>query len=807
MNALLQDLRFALRVLAKSPAFTIVAILTFALGIGANTAIFSVVNSVLLRSLPFPNASQIVDLSARSTLFDFTNLGLSLPDIADVRANIPALQSLATFRYSSTELSSQGHPKRLDSAAVSEDFFPILGMRPVLGRIFTASDMQPGAGVVILSTPLWKSSFAASPTVVGKSIVLDGRSHIVVGVMPALPELSYATDSQLWTPFVATKEELSARGNHGISALARLKPGSSLAQAQQQLAVLSARLATDYPDADKTWSIHAEAIKTLLLGDARAPLAILFSAVGFVLLIACANVSNLFLSRGLARKREFAIRSAVGATRGALVRQIAVECLLIALAGGVCAFFVAVWTLHGLLLVLPPGIPRVKEIRIEASVAWFTLGASLLAAFFTGVAPAFLLSRQNVSAAVKQNASDLNSDGTRAGHYFLRYALVVGEVALAAVLLVGATLSVRSFSQLLRHDLGFQPDHLVTMQMNFPKFRFANDEQALAFIRQALEETRATPGVTAASAGLLFPMGDGIAEGTFEIAGAEHQDKSDDQTSMMNNVAPEFFRTLGIPILAGRDFTASEPKGRLIVNAAFARTYFGSLNVLGKRISMHREAGKPEWSEIVGVAGNTRESNAGVVSKPLIYAPIYQSSDLTGVALLVRTDSDPLKLVPAIEERIWSVDKNQTFDGIQTMNERVSQLNAAPRSQSLLLGIFGALGFILALLGVYGVMSYLVSLQIREFGIRMALGAAPPQILRMVLAHGLKLTLGGVFLGLACALALTHFMRSLLFGISATDPLTFCGVAIALTLVALAACYLPARRATRVDPIIALRYE
>jgi putative ABC transport system permease protein len=807
MNALLQDLRFALRVLAKSPAFTIVAILTFALGIGANTAIFSVVNSVLLRSLPFPNASQIVDLSARSSLFDFTNLGLSLPDISDVRANIPALRSLATFRFSSTELSGEGHPQRLDSAEVAEEFFPILGMQPVLGRTFTASDMQPGTDVVILSTPLWKSSFGASANVIGQRVMLNGRPYTVVGVMPAEPELDYATDAQLWTPFLATKEELSARGNHGISALARLKPGASLSQAQQQLAVLSARLATEYPDADKTWSIHAEAIKTLLLGDARAPLAILFSAVGFVLLIACANVSNLFLSRGLARKREFAIRSAVGATCAALARQIAVECLLIAFAGGVCAFFVAAWTLHGLLLVLPPGIPRVKEIRIEGTVAWFTLGASLLAAFFTGVAPAFLLSRQNVSAAVKQNASDLNSEGTRAGHYFLRYALVVGEVALAAVLLVGATLSVRSFSQLLRHNLGFQPDHLLTMQLNFPKFRFSNDQQALAFIRQALEETHATPGVTSASAGMLFPMGDGIAEGTFEIAGAEHQDKSDDQTSMMNNVAPEFFRTLGIPILAGRDFVAAEPKGRCIVNAAFARTYLGSLNVLGKRISMHREAGKPEWSEIVGVAGNTRESNAGVVSKPLIYAPIYQSSDLTGVALLVRTDSDPLKLVPAIEERIWSVDKNQTFDGIETMNERVSQLNAAPRSQSLLLGTFGALGFILALLGVYGVMSYLVSLQIREFGIRMALGAAPPQILRMVLAHGLKLTLGGVFLGLACALALTHFMRSLLFGISATDPLTFCGVAIALTLVALAACYLPARRATRVDPIIALRYE
>jgi putative ABC transport system permease protein len=729
-----------------------------------------------------------------------------LLDIADVRANIPALQSLATFRYSSPELSGEGHPKRLESAEVSEDFFPILGMQPVLGRTFTASDMQPGSDVVILSTPLWQSNFAASPNVLGKSIMLDGRPRTVVGVMPTVPELGYPTDSELWTPFVPTKEDLAARENHGVSVVARLKSGVSLPQTEQQLSVLSARLAAEYPDADKTWSIHAQPIKTLLLGDARAPLAILFSAVGFVLLIACANASNLFLSRGLARKREFAIRSAVGATRGALVRQIAVECLLIALAGGACAFFVAVWTLHWLQLVLPPDIPRAKEIRIEGAVAWFTLGASLLAAFFSGLAPALLLSRQNVSTAVKQTASDLNSEGSRTSHHFLRYALVVGEIALAAVLLVGATLSVRSFAQLLRHDLGFRPDHLVTFQLNFPKFRFNNNEQALAFVRQVLEQTRSTPGVISASAGMLFPMGDGIAEGTFQLEGSEHQDKSDDRTSMLNNVAPDFFRTLGIAILAGRDFTDSEPKGHLIVNAAFAREYFGALNVLGRRISTHRDGAKTDWSEIVGVVGNTRESTAGIDSKPLIYAPIYQSSS-AGVYLLARTDSDPLKLVPAIEERVWSVDKNQTIDGIQTMNERVSQVNAAPRSQSLLLGIFGALGFILALLGVYGVMSYLVSLQTREFGIRMALGAAPPEILRMVLVHGLKLTLGGVFLGMLCALALTHFMRSLLFGITTSDPLTFGGVAIALTVVALAACYLPARRATRVDPLVALRYE
>jgi putative ABC transport system permease protein len=529
--------------------------------------------------------------------------------------------------------------------------------------------------------------------------------------------------------------------------------------------------------------------------------------VGFVLLIACANVSNLFLSRGLARKREFAIRSAVGATRGALVRQIAVECLLIALAGGMCAFFVAIWTVHGLKALLPPEIPRVREIRIDTLVAWFTLGASLLAAFISGLAPALLLSRHNVAAAVKQNAPDLNSEGSRATHHFLRYSLVVAEIALAAILLVGATLAIRSFSRLLQLDLGFRPDHLVTLQMNFPKFRFTSAAQATTFVRQVLDESRATPGVTSSSAGMVFPMGDAMAEGTFQIEGSANTEKDDYQTASLNEVAPGFFTTLGIPLLAGRDFTDSEGKNQLIVNAALARQYFGSLDVLGKRISMHKKAGQPEWSEIVGVTGNTRGLVAGDAPQPLIYAPLYQSDELHGIYMLVRTNSDPAKIIPAIQERIWSVDKNQTIDTIQTMNERISQVNAAPKSQSLLLGIFGALGFILALLGVYGVMSYLVSLQTREFGIRMALGAAPDEILRMVIAHGLKLILAGVFLGVLCALALSYFMRSLLFGISATDPLTFACVAISLTLVALAACYIPARRATRVDPIVALRYE
>jgi putative ABC transport system permease protein len=818
LEALLQDARFGLRMLRKNPGFTAVAVLTLALGIGANTAIFSVVDSVLLRSLPFPHPSELVYVSARSTFFDFLNLGLSLPDIADLRAGASVFAAVAAYQDSPKELSGGGMPARIESTAVSEDFFPLLGMRPLHGRTFISSDMRPGVRVAILGTALWHERFGGDPAAIGKTIMLDGQPHTVIGVMPAVSPLDFATDSAVWTPFVPSEEQLAARDNHAYALVARIKPHIRVQQAQSELATISARLAAQYPDVDKGWSIHADPLKQYLLGDASAPLTILFCAVGFVLLIACANVSNLFLSRGWARRREFAIRSAIGATRGALLRQLAVECLLLALAGGACAFFVATWTVQGLRTILPPGIPRLQEIRIDGPVVWFTLAASLLAALLSGLAPALLSTRQNLSAAIKESGAGGSSSS--ASHNFLRHLLVVGEVALAVILLIGATLAVRSFERLLRLDLGFRPDHLVTLKTDFPQFRFAGAEQAIGFVQQILQESRAIPGVTAASASLVFPLSDEVAETTFETQSSEtdasapdasaNDPKAGQQSALANRVAPDFFRTLGIPLLAGRDFSNADAKGKslvVIVDETLARRYFASLDVVGKRLSMWKEAGHPVWSEIVGVVGNVREVSPGAAPKPLIYAPLYQMREATGAYVVVRANNDVLHLVPAIQERIWSVDKNQPIAAIKTVDAQIAEVHAAPRSQSLLLGIFGALGFVLALVGVYGVMSYLVSLQSREIGIRMALGADHRRILRMVIVHGLKLTLSGVLLGVSSGLLLTRFMSSLLPGITVTDPLTFASVAALVTLVAVAACFIPARRATRVDPMTALRCE
>ncbi|MGC2850574.1 MAG: ABC transporter permease [Candidatus Acidiferrum sp.] len=812
LHSVYSDSRFALRQLRKSPAFTIVAILTLALGIGANTAIFSVINSVLLRSLPFARPSSLVYLSTRSTFFDFPYLGLSFVDLAGVRSSSSSFSTLAVFWPSPKELIIDNKPQRVDATEVTEDFFPVLGLRPLYGRLFTSADMQPGSRSVILSNELWRGSFGASPAAIGKTITLDSAPHTIVGVMPPLPATGFSTDSKLWTAFIPTQEQLTDRGNHTYGVIARLKPHVSIPQAQAELDTISAHLASACPDINKSWTLHATSLNRFLLGDARTPLAILFCAVGFVLLIACANVSNLFLARGWARRREFAIRSAIGASRSALFRQLTVESLLIAFCGAACAFLIAVWTTNSLRATLPPDIPRLDQLRIDAPVALFTMATSLLAALLSGLAPALLTLRSAGSDSVRVSLDRAKQPSP--AHNFLRQLLVISEIALAAVLLIGATLALRSFNQLLHLDLGFHPNNVLTLRLDFPKSRFSTDSQAISFIQQILDGVRGTPGVTSSSAGIVFPMSDEVAATTFATEATAVDPAHEQQSSLANRVTPDYFRTLGIPLLAGRDFTDADTKGKsplFIVNEELARKYFGTVDdSLGKRFSTDFSSVHPVWGQIVGVVGDLRETNhfdPQATPKPEIYAPLYQDKGLAGIYLLLHSDSDSQRLVPALQNRIWSIDKNQPITAVATLNQRIAEVNASPRSQTILLTVFAALGFLLALIGVYGVMSYLVGLQTREIGIRIALGATPTQVLRKVLSHGLKLTLLGIFLGIVAGLLLTRFMNSLLFSVSTNDPITYVSVAVLLILVAVAACYLPARRAARVDPMVALRYE
>jgi putative ABC transport system permease protein len=804
LSNLAQDFRFAARTLRKNPGFTTIAILTLALGIGANTAIFSVVNAVILRPLPFPNASRLLDICGRSAVFDFTHMGVSLPDINDLRASSTTLAAVSPYRSSSKELVADGKPDRIESGDVTENFFSLLGVQPLHGRTFTSADMLPGSHVVILGERLWRERFGGDPAVIGKSLFMDGESSTVVGIVPEQPLRDFSTDFQLLTPFIPTQEQLNTRQSRDFSVLALRKPHTTVEQTQKELDVIGARLAVSYPETDKGWSLHAESLKSNLVGDVSAPLLVLFGAVGFVLLIACANVSNLFLSRGWSRRREFAIRSAIGATRGSLLRQQLVENLLVALLGGVCAFLIALWTIHGLRALLPPDTPRLQDIRVESGVACFALGASLLAALLSGLAPALLSSQQDVGVAMKEGGASCGRP-----HNFLRQTLVVGEIALAVTLVIGAVLAVQSFARLLRVDPGFRPNHLVTMRLDFPKFRFANPQQATDFVQQVLDSSRGLPGVEAVSAGLVFPLGDSMAETTFTTEQSAADSKSNPQMVRVNRVAPDFFRTFGIPLLAGRDFSGADSRTAppvFIVNEAFARSVFGSLDVIGKRISSE-QANHFVWGDIVGVCGDVRDLDPDAERKPEIYAPFSQTKILQGVFLAVRTTPDPMAVVSAIQNRIWALDKDRPITSIKTIDQQIAEHNATPRSQSILLGIFGSLGLLLAVAGVYGVMSYLVSQQTREIGIRMALGAEPNRILRLIVSHGLKLALAGVAIGLSASLALTRFLSSLLFGISPTDPLTFAAVAISLTAVAVAACYIPARRAMTVDPMIALHHE
>ena len=811
MENVWRDVRFAIRMLGKNPGFTAVVVLTLALGIGANTAIFSVVNAVLLRSLPFPKASELVYISSRSSMFDFPNLGVSLPDIADVQRDTKHLSAICRMQFSGwSELAVDGKPERIESTEVSEDFFSVLGIRAIYGRTLTTEDMQDGGRSVVIGSALWQEKFGGDPAAVGRNLIVDGKARTIIGVVPQLPKLDFATDSKIWLPFVPTKEMLASRENHGFGVFARLRPGSTAAQAESEIGVISARLETAYPDVDKGWTMHVSSLRSLLLGDAQTPLVILSAAVGLVLLIACANVSNLFLSRGWARRREFAIRSAMGATRGALLRQMGVECLLLAVAGGTCAFLLAIWMTQGLRAILPADIPRIGELRVESTVGWFTLGISLVAAILSGLAPTLLSSRQNINVVIKEIGSGGVVEGSAARHNKLRQVLVVAEVALAVILLIGATLALRSLNTLLKTDLGFRTDHLVTLKLDFPAFRFAKSDQAIGFVRQILDQARAIPGVMSASAGLSFPLSDEVTEMTFGTEGLGEDTRTGNKTAVLNQVAPNYFETMGIALLEGRDFNQTDTKNSapvFIVNEALAKKIFGSTHVVGKRIATHLRDAKPRWNEIVGVARDVREASPGVASKPEIYAPLYRAEQASGIYLIVRSKTDPLPIAAEVQERIWGLDKNQPITSIGTVETRIAEVTRTPRSQSVLLGIFGGIGFVLALIGVYGVMSYLVSQQSREIGIRMALGAEVGQILRSVLGHGLKLTLLGVAVGVSCGIMLARFMRSLLTGVSTSDPATFAGVAALVTLVALAACLLPARRAARVDPVIALRYE
>ena len=805
---LVQDLHFGLRMLRKSPGFTAVAVLTLALGIGANTAIFSAVKDILLAPLPYSDVSRL--FTVRGTkLFPNTGvmgyIGFS-PDLAKIiLEQSPEFERSATFSTDQLTLTGGAEPEELSVAGVQGNFFSLLGVRPLLGRPILDSDTNPvNQRVAVLSYALWNKFFDADPHVAGRKIALNHAPYTIVGVMP--PRFDFgAGEKGLWTSDAAD----------GGNIVVRLKQGVSLGQADAQLKVVTARLASKYPKLMEgcqlaLWSFGRET------GGLDDPLLLLFGAVGFVLLIACVNISNLLLARGWARRREVAIREALGATRARLARQFLMESMLLAMAGGSLGVLFADWGIRALRAIAPTGTPHTNLLQLDPIVLAFTAGISLFAGLLFGIAPALQASARRFGLAFTQRLDGLQIGFSARHPQRLRSVFVVAEVALAVVLVVGATLAARSFRNYLSIPLGFRTDHILTMSVHFSKAVCdpANKSSTLQ-CRLAMEtilgRIQGLPGVQRAAAVSSIPL-DGSTgalsmrvEGRAQEVGIEHGNMI-----LYKQITPGYFQALGTPLLTGRAFTPADGRNSelvALVNESFARLYF-SRSPLGHRISMADDkSGKPEWMEIVGEVHDSRDVNLLEPPYPEFYIPLAQASSLRSGNFIVRTDRDSLVLASAVKRQIWSVDSNAPITDLKTMNQIVASNVATPRFEALLLGSFAVLGLFLAIMGIYGVISYAVSQRIHEIGVRMALGARAGDVLRLVIGQGMLLTTVGIAIGLAGALALSRFLQSLLFEIKPTDPATYASVAVSLAIVALAACYIPARRAVRVDPMVALRYE
>jgi putative ABC transport system permease protein len=810
VETLLQDFRFGLRMFRKSPGFTAVAILTLALSIGASTAIFSAIEAVLLRPLPYAHPSQLVRVVSH-----FGNFygPVSLPDLEEIRKQAGGLKQLALLTVGEVPLTGHGVPEEIFVARVSVEFFPLLGIAPLHGRVFVPTDFEHGNDhKVILSADFWKGRLGGDPNVIGGAIQLNGLTYAIVGVMPGRFDFPSPTD--IWIPFVPTPAEQTSREKPLFcDDLGRLAPGSTVPQLQSELNTIATRLARAFPDSDLGIGFTDSTLRSYFVGGAEAPLLALFAATGFVLLVACANVGNLYLARGWSRIHELAIRAALGASRSRMIRQLLVEALVLALAGGAIGLLLAECTMAGLRSLRLLGTSLVQNVRIDGRVLWFTFAIAVLAGVAFGLAPAFVISRNHLMTAIREAGSGREASSASPRKSRLQQLLIVGEVASALVLVVGAALALQSFVRLSAVPLGFRTAHILTIRLELPQQRFSTAAQYTVYSQEILQEVRAAPGVESASSSFTIPLSHRQGGVFLRIDGRPLPSGSRGLFAVRNGVTPGYFRTLGIPILAGRDFNDndradSEPVA--IVDQAFARRYFGTERPIGQRIS--GSAGDPVWYEIVGEVGNVHSFSPLQKQAPLFYRPLAQQS-LTEwgtppeMDLLVRTATEPVALARTIEDRIWSAYKDQPISHLAAMSEVVATTYAEPKSLSLLMSLFGGLGVALALMGVYGLISYSIAQRTREIGIRIALGAESGDVLRLVVGQGAKLILTGVAAGLVASLTLTRLMRGLLFGISATDPLTFVVVSILLILAGLAACYVPARRAMRIDPMVALRYE
>ena len=833
MDTLSQDFRYALRMLFKKPGFTAIAVMTLAVGIGANTAIFSVVDAVLLRSLPYPDADRLVMLWSTMQAQGVPTSGSAMPDYREWRDQSQSFEGLGGFYYGDFNLSGANRePARVQGAYITANLFPVLGIAPALGRGFSSEEEQFGRHhVALLSNGLWQRRYGADPQIIGRTVTLGGDSYTVVGVMPkGMAFFDNQPDVELWTPIAfAPGDNYDTRNNHFVNLVGRLKPGVALQQAQSEVSAIADRMAEQEKGNEGLGALLVP-VRDQLTGDVRLAVLVLLGAVAFVLLVACVNVANLLLARAAGREKELAIRSSLGATRGRLIRQLMLESLPLGLLGGGAGLLLAVWGMEALVSMLPASVPRYNAITIDARVLVFTLGVSLLTTLIFGLLPAFQIARVDVQNALNESGRS-GTASRRQGR--LRDMLVAVEMALALVLLIGAGLMIQSFMKLRQVDTGFSAQNILTMRIPLPDSKYPVPQAlnsptptGLNFYDQLIERVKALPDVQSAAVSTMLPLGAGSGWGKFFSVEGRPAPPSIEQVPLVRFalISSDYLRTMGIALREGRAFTEQDTEKSqpvALINETVAKRFFSDEDPVGKTIWMGPpesllppEAQTPEnrfiRRTVVGVVADVKGSSLEQSGRAEVYVPYHQyrrEGWTNGLMLAVRSSNGSEKLLNGIREQVTALDADQPITNVATMEERFSKSLAQARFSMLLLGLFAGVALLLAGVGIYGVMSYVVTQRTHEVGIRMALGAQASDVLRLVVGQGMKVAFIGIGIGLIAAVALTRVMRTLLFGVSTTDPLTFTIIALLLAAVALGACFIPARRATKVDPMVALRYE
>ncbi|HYP26921.1 MAG TPA: ABC transporter permease [Blastocatellia bacterium] len=817
MDTLRQDLRYALRMLTKKPGFTIVAVITLALGIGANSTIFSVVNGLLLRPLPYRDSERLVIIWTHSPGANVAQDWPSPGQYAAIASESDSFEEMALAQGTNLILTGRGTPERIGVVSTSSAMFSLLGAQPALGRTFLPEEDSPGKPLTaILSHGLWQQRFGGDPGIIDQVITLNSRSYTVVGVMPSdfsisyevMPTVGAVAQADILLPLPLSAETLSSQGDENYNVLARLKPGVTVAQAQAELDAAAGSLERQFPDyypASRRFSMSVKPLIEQVVGDVRPALLVLLGAVGCVLLIACANVANLLLARGATREKEMAIRSALGAGRRRVVRQLLTESVVLALLGGALGLLIAIWGLDGLRSLNPGNIPLLQNIRIDGRVLAFTFAVTMVTGILFGLAPALRSSQVNMNESLKEGGRSLVSGR----HHRLRNLLVIAEMALSLVLLIGAGLLIRSFVRVQQVEPGFDPRNVLSLRLSVVGTDYAEESRRRSFYQQLWERIRQLPGVESVGGATILPLSGGIGWGGITIEGYAASSGQSAIQADQRIASVGYFETMKIPLISGRFFSEQDMKDSLkvaIIDENLARTYWPDSDPIGKRLKRGDATSEAPWLTVVGVVSNVKQYALDSDSRVTLYTP-HEQNLASYMFVTVRTAGDPNGWVSAVTNEARRIDPNVPVFDVKTMDQRLSDSLARRRFAMLAFGLFAAVALLLAAVGIYGLMSYAVAERTREIGIRVALGAQTRDVLRLVIGHGVLLVVIGVSIGLVVAAGATRVMSSLLFGVGATDPLTFAVPSLLLGAVAVLACYLPARKAMRVDPMVALRYE